>query len=167
AGGLHDRAVVRDGWQGPKPGLYLGEALDGFAVSLAVNAHIGHGVHPLTPGRVEGAEGGDVQAVEKVLLHLAHAVFNAALFVAFSDLAGDRGEAVMGGKIQVAWVKTRWQARGMLQHTGLQIINHDLSGGAAKELQRVAVSGKELFHALQEAELEVDHAAVTEHHHKE
>src|SRR5208282_2021128 len=63
--------VVRDGWQGPKPGLFLGEALDGFAVSLAVNAHIGHGVHPLTPGRVEGAEGGDVQAVEKVLLHLA------------------------------------------------------------------------------------------------
>jgi len=60
AGGLHDRAVVRDGGQGPKPGLFLGEALDGFAVSLAVKAHIGHGVHPLTPGRVEGAEGGDV-----------------------------------------------------------------------------------------------------------
>jgi len=43
----------------------------------------------------------------------------------------------------------------------------DLRGGATKELQRVAVSAKEVFYALQEAELEVDHAAVAEHHHEE
>ena len=73
----------------------------------------------------------------------------------------------MGGKVQVAWVKARGQACGMLQHPGLKIINHDLRGGTTKELQRVAVSAKEVFHALQEAELEVDHAAVAEHHHEE
>jgi hypothetical protein len=73
----------------------------------------------------------------------------------------------MGGKIQVARIKPGWQAQRMLQHTGLQIIQHNLNGGAAKELQRVAVTGKELFHALREGELDINHAAVTEHHHKE
>ena len=165
--GRRTATIVRHGREGPEQKLLLGETLEGLAMGLAMNAHVGHRVHPLAGSRVEGAKRGDVQAVEEVLLRIPHSVLHAALFVTFSDLAGDRLKAIMGGKIQVAGIKTRGQARGMLQHPGLKIINHDLSGGAAEELQRVAVTGKELFHALQEGELDINHAAVTKHHHKE
>ena len=132
-----------------------------------MDADVGHGIHPLTAGGVERAEGGEFQAVKEVLFDVAHAVLNPPFFIGFTHLTGDGGEAIMSGKVQIARIKARGHARQVLPDTALQVIDHHLGGAAAKELQGVAVAGQELFHALGESELEINHAAVTEHHDKE
>jgi hypothetical protein len=153
AGGAYHRAVVRQGGQWPEQGLLLGEALEGLAVGLAMNAHVGHGVHPLAGGGIEGAERGDFQAIEEVFFDVTHAVLDAAFFVALPDLTGDRAKAVMGGKVQEARIKTRFHPRGMFQHAGLEVVDHYFGRRAAEELQGVPMTGEELLPALGEGKL--------------
>jgi hypothetical protein len=50
-------------------------------------------------GRIHGIEIRDVQAVEEVLFDLADAVFDAAFFVAFADVAGHDIKTTVSGKI--------------------------------------------------------------------
>ena len=76
-----------------------------------MEADVGDGVPPLDGGGIDGGEGRDVQAAEEVLLHVTHAVFDAAFFVAFAHVAGDRFKAVVGGQIQVARMKSAFARR--------------------------------------------------------
>src|SRR5271165_3137418 len=63
-------------------------------------------------------------------------------------------------------MKERLFAAGMLQHSGLGIVDEHLKWNTAKELECVLMSAQEVFGRLAEAKLEVTQAAVAKHHDK-
>ena len=64
-------------------------------------------------------------------------------------------------------MKERLFAAGMLQHSGLGIVDEHLKWNTAQELEGVLMSAQEVFGRLAEAKLEVTQAAVAKHHDKE
>ena len=119
ADGPHDRAVVGHHRQWSEPGLLFGEQIDGFTVGFPVQADVGDGVSPLIGSGMDGGEGRDLQAVEKVFLHIAHAVFHASFFVPFSNIAGDGLKAVVSRHVQVARIEKRLFTGGMAEDPDL------------------------------------------------
>ena len=56
-------------------------------------------------------EVGELEAVEEILLHIAHAGLDPALLVAGGDIAGAILKPVMAGVIQIAGVEDRRRRR--------------------------------------------------------
>ena len=113
---MHVGEVVDGVGQRLQPVTFLLEEVDGTAVGLAVDAHVGDGIEPLAGGRVEVAEVGDFEAGEEVFLDIADAGFDAALLVTGADVAGRDLEPVMTGEVDIAGVEHpsnagQWLAR--------------------------------------------------------
>ena len=138
--------------------------LDGRLFGLGVDADVGDGILPFLAADVGVGEGNDGQAVEEIFLDVTDAVFDAAFFVGFADVAGGDGEAVMGGEIEVAGMKDDRAMSGMFKDGGFAVIDDDTLGDTAEESEGVFLAGKEVFETLFEGEFEVEHAAVAEDH---
>src|SRR5690606_2011953 len=144
------------------------EAVDGPLVRLAVDAHVRDGVEPDACSWIHGAEVGDLEAIQEVLLDVADARFDAALLVAGSDVAGHDLEAELSGEVGVTRVEDGRLAREPPQHRGLEVVDHDLLGhGAAEVLERAQMAPQEVLHRLRDGELDVHQPAVAQHHHEE
>jgi len=163
--GLDDGGVMGLRWQRAQGGFLPGrKQLNGFAMGFAVDADIGHLAQPLVCGGAQCRKAGNVQAVEEVAFDIADGVFDAAFFIGLAHAAGDGAEAVMGGKVQIPGMKQGGRAQGMAQHAGLEVVNHDFPGDAAEKVEGPLMAGEEPFHALAQRKLDVQEAAVTEHH---
>ena len=162
-----DRGVGGDIRQWAQGRLFdLEEFLRDFAC-FRVDAGVGDGREPLPGGRVHGHESGrDIQAGEEVFLHVAHEVFHAPLFVGLAHIAGSGLEAVVGGEVEVARMKDGFLAERMQEHAGLEVVDQDRAGRAAKKFERVLVAGQEVLQAFPAGELDVGHARMAEHHHE-
>src|SRR6476619_655786 len=73
----------------------------------------------------------------------------------------------MGCKISLAGVEERFLAGGMTHHSDLEVVDHYFLGHAAKELKGPPMCREEVVHGFGERKLDIEHAAVTEHHDKE
>ena len=133
-------------------------------MGLAVDAHVGDGVEPVSGGGVERAEVGDVESGEEVLLHVADAGLDAAFLVSGADVARCDFEAVMTGEVGVAGIEHRCLADRALQHGGLQVVDHDFGWDPACEgFEGVHMAAEEVLHGLGDGELDVHQAAVAQH----
>ena len=132
-----------------------------------MQAHIGDGIEPVPGSGIEGAEVGHVQASEEILFHIAHAVFHAAFFIAFADIARRNGKAMVRGKVQVFGVEDRGVAHGALQDGGFEVVDHDFVRNAPKEVKGVLMACQKVLHGLGDREFHVQHAAIAQHHDKE
>ena len=118
-------------------------------------------------GGVEGRKGRDFQSVKEVLFDVANAVFDPALFVAFTNIAGHGLEAIMSGKVQVTGIEERFLTGGVAHDPDLKIVDHNFLRDAAKELEDSAMAGEKVVNGFGQGEFEVEHPAVTEHHQEE
>ena len=165
--GLDDCAVVRHHRQRLEQGFLLLEQNGGLLLGFAVNAKVGDGVAPLDRRGIDRVEGRQFEPAQEVLLHVTHAVLDAAFLVCLANIACHGFKAVMGGKVQVAGIELGLLSGGMAQDGNLQVVDHHLAGNAAKELESMSMTRQKVLHRLGERELDVEHAAVTKHHHKE
>lgn len=122
------------------------------------------GIAPDVGRVVEPGKGGDLEAIEEVLLDVIDAGFDAAFFVAFADVAGANLEPIMAGHIGIAGMGDDVAVAGVFEDGDFGVVDHDFRRHAAEEGEGVALAGEELFEAFLEGEFEVEHAAVTEHH---
>src|SRR5262249_56864798 len=76
----------------------LRKQIDGTLMCLAVNADVGDSVEPDLRGCLDGAEFGQLEPAQEVLLYVAHSRLDAALLVAAGDIAWRDGKAVVAGK---------------------------------------------------------------------
>lgn len=79
----------------------------GGAGALAVDAHVGNGIEPESGCGVDGAEFGQFEPVQEVLLDVAHAVLDTPLLVAFAGVAGNDVELPVARGIEVARIEYR------------------------------------------------------------
>ena len=93
----------------------LRKEIDGTLMRLAVNADVGDGVEPDLRGCLDGAELGQLQPAQEVLLYVAHSRLDAALLVAAGDVARRDGKAVVAGKIHIPGIEHRRDAGEALQ----------------------------------------------------
>ena len=77
----------------------LREQIDGPLLRLAMDAQVGDGVEPHLCGRLDGTEVGQFDAVQEILLDVAHPRFDAPLLVAASDIARDDRKTVVAGEV--------------------------------------------------------------------
>ncbi len=148
--------------------MLFGKEIDGAFSGFAVGADVGNRVHPLAGGGVDRAQGGrQLQTGQEVLLHIADAVLDAALFVDLAHVAGTRGEAVMGREVEVSQIEDGVPAHGMDEHAGLEVVDDDLAGDGTERFKGIAVTGQEVFEGFAGGELDVDHPAVGEYHDEE
>ena len=70
----------------------------------------------------------------------------------------------MGGEVQIAGIEDGFVAEAMAQDSGLEVVDEDGAGRAAKKLQRVLMAGEEVFHGFAAGELDIGHAAVAKDH---
>ena len=87
--------------------------------------------------------------------------------MALSHVAGGDGEAEVVGEVLVARVQDGRFADDAPQDRGLKVIYHGLGHNPAEEGEGVGVAGQEVLHCLGEGELDIQHAAVAEHHDEE
>ena len=157
-GGAHlrDRGDV-EGVQGERPqvGLFTVPKLDGRCAGFAVDADIGDGVEPVLGGGGEHAEVGDVEAVQEILFHVAHGVFDPSLFVTLADVTRHDAKAHVRSKVLVLGIEHGRLARQALEDGGLEIVDHDGLDPAAKGVKGVLVTGEEVLHGLGDGELDV------------
>src|SRR5262245_65772159 len=85
----------------------LRKQIDGTLMCLAVNADVGDSVEPDLRGCLDGAEFGQLEHAQEVLLYVAHSRLDAALLVAAGDIAWRDGKAVVAGQIHVPAVEHR------------------------------------------------------------
>ena len=129
---LDDADVVRIERQWRERGLLLLEQFRRRGLGCAVAAQIGHGVEPL-PGRgIEQRKVGDFQAGKEVVLNVAHGIFDAAFLMGLADATGGDAEAIVRGEVLVARIEHRGFPERTLEHRGLQVVEHDFGGHAAK-----------------------------------
>ena len=81
--------------------------------------------------------------------------------------AGGDGESEVIGEVLIAGVEDRGLTDNTLQHGGLEVIHHGFGWNAAEEGEGVGMTGQELLHGLADRELDVQQAAVAQHHHEE
>ena len=132
-----------------------------------MEADVGHGVQPLPDGRVDQGKVAEFQTGQEVLFDVADGVLHASLLWGCPTPQGRDGKAVMVGEVLVAGVEHRPFADDPAEHRGLEVIDHAFGGHAAEEGEGVGVAGQEVFHGLRERKLDVQQAAVAEHHDKE
>ena len=132
-----------------------------------MDAHVGDGFQPVARRRMQCGPGRQLQAAQEVFLDELHRILDASFFVRPAHSASADFQTVVVGKIQVAWIELSGLAQRMAQHGGLAVIDHDASGHALEETERLFVAAQELFLALTQGELDVEHPAVTEHTDKE
>ncbi len=162
-----DGGVCGDIGQGAQGGLFDGEVFAGDLVGFPVDACVGDGAQPLARGRVHGKQTGrDFQSGKEVFLHVADEVFHAPFFVGFAHVAGADLEAVMGGKVEIARGEGGLLSERMQEHAGLEVVDKDCGGSAAKKLERVVVAGQKVLQTFPAGELDIGHARVAEHHHE-
>ena len=168
AHGVHGGEVVEEFGQPMQPVALECEQVNGTLSGLAVDAHIGDAIEPASRGGIHRAEVRDVESGEEVLLHVSDAGLGPAFLVTGADVARGDLEAVMTGEVGVAGMEHRRLADRALEHRGLQIVDHDGSGGArVEELEGVEVALEEVFEGLRDGELDVHHGAVAPHHDEE
>lgn len=129
-----------------------------------MNADVGDGIAPGVGRVVQAGKGGDLAAIEKVLLDVIDARFNAAFFVAFADAAGANLERIMAGHVGIAGMGHDVAVAGVFEDGDFGVIDHDFGRNATEEGKGMALASEEMFEAFLEREFEVEHAAVTEHH---
>ena len=168
AHGADDAGIGGPRGKGRQVGLFRGKEFERHAVRCAVSAHIGHGIHPLAAGDVESIQmGRQLEAGQEVLLDVADAVFDPALFVAFAHSASAGFEAVVSREVQVAWVEDRAFAARMGEDGGFEVVVDEFLRHAAKELEGVLMAGQEVFGSLAEGKFHIEQPAMTEYHDKE
>src|SRR6266511_4283345 len=109
-------------------------------MSFTVEANVGGFIEPPAAFDLDGLEGRDFQAAEEILLHVPNTVLDPPFFISLPDITGHGLEPVMSGKVQVAWIEQGLLTAGMAHDAHLQIVDHDLEGRSAKELQGMAVA---------------------------
>ncbi len=136
-------------------------------MGFAGQAHLGDGIEPVPGGGIEGAAVGDRQTREDMLVDRAHAVFHAAVVIAFPDIARGNGKAMVRGNVQGCGMQDRGVAHGTLQDGGCAVVDHHFVRNAPKDLKGVLVAGEEVCHRLGDGDLDVQQATVAQDHDKE
>lgn len=164
---LDDAHIVGQRRQGPQTRLFLLKEFERLLLGGAVEPHVGDGVQPLSSRGIEQAEVGELLSGQKVLLDVTHGVFDAAFFIRFSNSARSYFAAEVIREVLVARIEDRGFADDTLEHGRLQIVNHELCRNGVEVFEGVLMTGQKMFHRLGERELDIQHAAVAEHHDKE
>ena len=97
----------------------------------------------------------EVATGQEVLFHIAYGVLNAAFFLRAAWIAGYNLKTVVSCEGRVNGVPARWFTGFVLEHRGLEIVNHYALGHSAKVLEGVLVTAKEVLLLLREGELNV------------
>jgi len=134
--------------QRQKTGPLGPEEFHGFLTGLAMQAHIGHRLKPVSGSRAEGGKIGDLKSGEEVFFDIAHRVFHPALFVAAAHVAGGDGEAVGVGKIEVTGIEHRGPTEDAFQDRRLEVVEHDFFRHRPEEVKGVLMAGQEVLQAL-------------------
>ena len=61
----------------------------------------------------------------------------------------------MGGEVQIARMEVGALAKGMAEHSGLEVVDEDGAGRAAEELEGVVMAAEEVFERLAAGELDI------------
>ena len=101
------------------------------------------------------------------MLYVPDTGFDATFFIWPSYVTGPWLEAVVCCKVQVPRMKERLFTPGMVQHSGLGIVDEHFTWNTTQEFEGVLMSAQEVFGSLAETKLEVTKAAVAKHHDKE
>lgn len=133
-----------------------------------MNPNVGDRIHPLARGGIEHIQAmRQFQAVEEIFLYVSDTGFDAAFFVWPSHVTSAWLETVVCCKVEVARMKERLFAAGVVQHSGLGIVDEHFKWNTTDKFEGVLMSLEEVFGSLTEAKLEVTKAAVAKHHDKE
>ena len=102
-----DRRVGLFGRQRSQGRLFRGlKEVEGTLMRFAVQTHVGHGVHPLARGDIEGAQTvGKFQSGQEVLLYVTDKVFDPAFLIGLAHIAGPGFKAVMSCKVEVTRIE--------------------------------------------------------------
>src|SRR5208283_4846915 len=109
----------------------------------------------------------ELQTGQEVFFDVANGIFHAALFVGLPHATGGDGEAEVIGEVLITRVEDRGFADDAPQDGGFEVVDHAPCGNRTEEVKGVGVGGQEVLHGLGEGELDIHHAAVTEHHDEE
>src|SRR5260370_36779075 len=104
--------------------------------------------------------------MDEMLLYVPGTGFDATFFIWPPQVTSTWLEAIVCCKVQVSRMKERPFAAGMLQHSGLGIIDEHLKWNTAEELECVLMGAKEAFGTLSKAKLEVTQGGVAWPHNK-
>ena len=97
-------------------------------MGFAVNAEVGGFIEPSAAFDLDRLEGRDFQPAEEILFHVPDTVLDSSFLISLTDITGYGFEAVMSGKIHVAWIEQGLFTERMAHHSHLQIIDHDSEG---------------------------------------
>src|SRR5262249_57658835 len=93
-------------------GLLLRKQIDGTLMRLAVDAHVGGCVEPDLGGCLDGAELGELEPTQEVLLDVAHALLDAPLLIGAGDVAGRDDKTIVAGQKRIAPLQGKGGAGG-------------------------------------------------------
>jgi hypothetical protein len=127
-----------------------------------VRAFVGDLVAPLLGCGLEALIVLNLVSGEEVGLDVIDSAFDAAFLVWFTDVAGDGGESVVGGEVEVAGIVVRLLTGVVIDYGGFEVVDDETAGDALEVLEGLNVAVEEVFHAHAEGELEVEETAVTE-----
>ena len=96
-----------------------------------------------------------MQAFEEVFLYVAHTGFDPAFFVWLAYVAGAWLKAVVSGEVKISRMKERPFSSGMVEHSGLRIVDENFGRNSAKKLQGVLVSGQEVLCRFAQGKLDI------------
>ena len=162
----HGCAIVGHGQRAQFRPL-LRPQIQGPALSLAVDPHVGDGVQPQAGRRVDGSKLLGVQAGEEVAFHVADGALHPAFSLGMMRAAGLDREAAMPGKIEVPGIEHHRPAAGMRQHGGLAVVHPHFAGHPVQRGEGMFMAGKELFLGLAERKLDVEHPRPGQDHREE
>jgi len=70
----------------------------------------------------------------------------------------------MACEVGIDGIEDRLLAKAVAEHGGLEVVDHNLAGDAAKSVKGVLVTGQEVLHGLGHRELGVNYSAVAQNH---
>src|SRR6266853_4380967 len=132
-------------------------------LALSLLKDVGNGLQPMTTGWIESGPGRQFQAAEEILFDKLHSVLDAPFFIGLFHATGADFEPVMIGEVQVAGIDLGGLAERMTQDCGFTVVDHDAVRNTLKKGGCPLVTLEEVLLALTRGELQIHHAAVTQH----
>jgi hypothetical protein len=136
----------------------------GWLPGFAVPAHMGPGVQPVPGGGMEGAARGERETGEDRRVHVSHAGFHPACFLALPDRTRGHDHAAVGGAVARRRMAPRGFPQRALEARGGERIHHALLGDPATPRTRVLMAGHKGLQSVGDRARHIPHAALTPPH---
>jgi hypothetical protein len=103
-----------------------------FVAGFAMQSDIGHGVKPMFGGGIKYAKVWDVEAGQKVVLHIADAVFHPFLLMALADITRHDAKTIELGKGRILRIEYGTSYRARVSTADLRLSSRRLWGVALR-----------------------------------